>query len=349
MKKTLILLLIAVPALLVHAQGTTLQNQEEEDSTIAVIAYFCKNDTMTYRRVQGKEKIIGNDTTSMSELTENFMIVVTDSTSKGYKMELIPVSYEMKGGANNWESRMASLLWKDMKNMRCRFTTDEFGTVQHIENWREIRDLLKKSYVTVFDSLYAEIPGLDSMMPRKQLESLILLGCSTEDGIKEMYDELEQLFGMHGNEWSLKPVESDDVSDAGYPTHTILESFYSAQKDEYDIEGDYVIHGRTDTALSPEDAKDLLSTTVGALFSGEVGDSISKYSNMALDDNKGMTITNHEQYCYFYNGWPKLMQTVKEIKVGDLFKRIEYDTIEWTTRHWGVFTFPEKEEEGKSF
>jgi hypothetical protein len=40
------------------------------------------------------------------------------------------------------------------------------------------------------------------------------------------------------------------------------------------------------------------------------------------------------------------VQEVKETSLGDTFKRVEYDAIEWTRRHWGVFTIPE-EEEGK--
>ena len=75
------------------------------------------------------------------------MITVTDSTSKGYTMELIPLSYEIEEDDNDWQTRMASLMWNEYKNLRCRFTTDELGSVQHIENWREIRDVLKKSYV----------------------------------------------------------------------------------------------------------------------------------------------------------------------------------------------------------
>ena len=335
MKKYLTIIFLAIMTMTVQAQTMTLQNNEEEDSTIAVIGYFCKNDTMVFQRSQGKIKIIENDTTQLSGIVEKFMITVTDSTSNGYKMELIPLSCEIEKNDNDWQTRLAYLLWEDYKNLRCRFTTDELGSVQHIENWREIRDVLKKSYVTVFDSLYASMPGLDSVMPRKQLESLMLMGCTTEDGIKEQYDELDMLFGLHGSEITMDPVESDDISEAGYPTHTRIESFYPAKEDEYDFEGDYVVQARTITKISSDDVKDLLTTTLGVLLTGELSDSINKYTSEALSDkNEGMTTTNHEQYCYFFNGWPKLMQKIVEINVAGLVKRIEYDSIEWTSRIW---------------
>lgn len=335
MKKTFSIILLTIMSMTVKAQMKTLQNNEQEDSTISVVGYFCKNDTMVYQRTQGKMKIVGNDTTQLGEITEKFMVAVTDSTPNGYKMEITPMSFEIKNKGNDYKTRMAALLWDDIKDLRCRFTTDEMGSVQHIENWRELRDVLIKSYVTVLDSLYASIPVLDSVMPRKQLESLMLLRSSTEDGIKEQYDELHMLFGLHGSEVTMEPVESDDISEAGFPTHTRIESFYSTPHDEYDIDGDYVVNARTETQLSGDDVKDLLSATLGVFLDGVVFDSVRKYTNEALASQKeGMKTTNYEQYCYFFNGWPKLMQKIVEINLAGLVRRVAYDSIEWTRRHW---------------
>ena len=83
---TLVAMLFAV--LTVNAQSTTLE--QEADTTINVVGYFCKNDTMTFRNHQLKQKIIDNDTTLTYDIAEEFMIVVTDSTNKGYRMEIHP-------------------------------------------------------------------------------------------------------------------------------------------------------------------------------------------------------------------------------------------------------------------
>ena len=335
MKKYLTIIFLAIMTMTVQAQTMTLQNNEEEDSTIAVIGYFSKNDTMVYQRTHGKLKVVDNDTTQYGEIIEKFMITVIDSTSNGYTMEIIPLSCEIEDNDNDYQTRMAALIWEDVKDLRCRFTTDELGVVQHIENWREIRDVVKKSLVTVFDSLYASMPGLDSVMPRKQLESLTLLGCSTEDGIKAQYDELDMLFGLHGNEVTMEPMEIDNISEAGYPTHTRIMSFYPTKEDEYDFDGDYVVDARTDTEIPGEDLHDLLNNTLGVILTGEITDSIAKYTNEALADKKeGMTTSNREQYCYFFNGWPKLMQKIVEYNIPGLVRKFEYDFIEWTSRVW---------------
>ena len=338
MKKLLTFIYMVCLAMAVHSQGMTLQNEEKTDSTISVISYFCKNDTMEYQRTHGKMKIVDNDTTVTSSTIEKFMIVVTDSTSNGYEMELIPVSFEVEDDTNDLQTTLSKLLWEDYKNVHCRFTTDELGCVQHIQNWREIRDMLKKNYKTVFDSLYTSMPMMDSIMPRKQLENLLILGSSTEDGVKEQYDELDILFGLHGNQVTMEPGESDDVTEAGYPIHSCIESFYPAPQDEYDCEGDYVVQARTVTKLTGDDTKNLLGSTLGVIFNQEMTDSIDKYMNEALQDKKeGLTTTCYEKYCYFFNGWPKLMQKIEEVNVGSIVKRVSFDSIEWTSRRWETY------------
>ena len=84
-------LCLAIVSMTAWSQNLVLE-QEEPDDEIAVVGYFCKNDTMTYRQKHGKYIIQENDTTvseTVSEqYVEEFMIVVTDSTSEGYKMKI---------------------------------------------------------------------------------------------------------------------------------------------------------------------------------------------------------------------------------------------------------------------
>lgn len=351
MRKLILFVVFPFLMLSAHAQSTTLQHTEEEDTTISVIGYFCKNDTLEYRRIQGKDKIVDNDTTHIQELTERFMIVVNDSTSDGYKMELIPVSCEYEGNDSNLLSRLPLLIWDDYKKVHCHFTTDEMGSVKSIDNWREIRDMLKTCYKTVFDSLYTTVPRMDSIMPRKNLENLLLLGSSTQDGVKEQYDELELLFGCHGLVFQRGKSESDEMSEAGYPTHFHIEAFESPQEDEYDLEGDYAVLSRSDTSIPAEDTADLLSSTLGVLFSGDLlTDSItSSVKDLFVNNTEGLKVTRYQLFEYFFNGWPKLMRDIVETRIGDTACHIKYDIIEWTSHHWNMFASPEEEDNGQHF
>ena len=61
MKKILISFVAVLCASVANAQGMTLE--QDADTIINVVAYFCKNDTMTFKNHQVKQKITGNDTT----------------------------------------------------------------------------------------------------------------------------------------------------------------------------------------------------------------------------------------------------------------------------------------------
>ena len=140
---------------------------EEADDAIAVVGYFCKNDTMTYRQTHNKYKIQGSDTTVSESYEEEFMIVVTDSTSDGYKMKYVPLSFTLHD-ADTVTSLMTNAMSQLMQSVVCEFTTDELGLLKSITNWREIRDQLKKGVKVTCDTLYATIPDMDSIMPESR-------------------------------------------------------------------------------------------------------------------------------------------------------------------------------------
>ena len=187
MRRTLISfvlnLCLASIAMTAWSQNLML-SQEEPENEIAVVAYFCKNDTMTYRQTHNKYKIQGNDTTVSESYEEEFMIVVTDSTSDGYKMKYIPLSFTLHD-ADTVTNLMTDAMSQLMQSGVCEFTTDEMGSLKSITNWREIRDQLKKGVKVTCNTLYTTIPDLDSIMPRKSLENILLLQFSTEEGVRD--------------------------------------------------------------------------------------------------------------------------------------------------------------------
>ena len=191
------------------AQNLVLGQEEETDDAIAVVGYFCKNDTMTYTRTTSKYKIVEDDTTMTNSLQEEFMIVVTDSTSKGYKMKqeefmivvtdstskgykmkLIPLDVHFNGADDDEDEDnfLLKSLNQALGKIVCEFTTDELGKVQRIDNWRAIRDEVKKGIKLICDTLYAAEPGMDSIMPRKQLEKIMQLRFSTHTSPHRLHD-----------------------------------------------------------------------------------------------------------------------------------------------------------------
>ena len=289
----------------------------------------CKNyDTMTFRNHQLKQKIINNDTTLTYDIAEEFMIVVTDSTSKGYRMEYIPLNYKCGMESDSLINGVAAELWEMTKDVHCIFTTDELGQVQHIENWREIRDLMKKAVPLAVDRFYKMKPGAD-------------MEFSTENKIREAYDELDLLFCVHGKAFDIGQKEFDDVEN-GYPQHIIAKVGYTEQEEDGDIEGDYAVMTKSVTTIPAEDALELGINSASLLLKENMADSLHNKRSELIDSMKtvmkdqDVSVTQNEYYGFFYNGWPKLCYTEKIVNFG-LAKNIELNLIEWTSRHWNIY------------
>lgn len=314
------------------------------DSSISVIAWFAKGDTMKYCYTQADFKI-KNDTDTLKndkELEEEFMLVVTDSTSKGYTIEYIPVSH--KYGGKEFDDEVSentfSALNDMFKDVHAIFTTDEYGAITGIRNWKEIRDKMKDGITLMLDSMYRINPGLDSVMPRKRYESLINMAYSTEKGILSAYDEVTTLFGLHGNVFNIGTTKVDDSSKDS--TFTTVFAGYEAY-DDYSFEDDYTIGGRSETRLSRDETVELVGNVFGVLLQ----DSIANKATTVLRDSlkAGATITFLEDYNYFYNGWPCAMRTCKIIEFANI-KVVKQQGMVWTYRSWNNYEAEATKPEG---
>ncbi len=329
--RTICLLACLIGVAMTAWSQNLMLSQEESEDEIAVVGYFCKNDTMTYRQTHNKYKIEGNDTTVSESYVEEFMIVVTDSTSDGYKM-----------------NAMSQL----MQSVVCEFTTDEMGLLKSITNWREIRDQLKKGVKVTCDTLYATIPDMDSIMPRKSLENILLLHFSTEEGIRNSYEELENLFGLHGSTFDLGDKEVD-TEEQGYPQHISARIGYTTIEDEEDdFDGDYAISTLSTTTIPVEDVMDLGFGALSMIVSDMANDSLEAVRDQIVDSLKiskpnGAEVIVKEYYGFFLNGWPKEYYFEKAFDLG-FGQNIETRYIEWISRNWDIYIRDDESTENKS-
>jgi len=346
MKKIFLLVCLMCVTLAGWSQNLILEQEEPEDA-IAIVGYFSKNDTMTYTRTTCKYKIIHEDTTKTNFFQEEFMIVVTDSTSKGYKMKLIPLSIHFNNADEDEDNFMIEALNKAIGKIVCEFTTDEIGQVQRIDNWRTIRDEVKKGIKLMCDTLYTTQPGMDSIMPRKQLENLLQLRFSTEEGVRESYEELDELFGLHGSAFDVGDEEIDSEVN-GYPTHIVVRSGYTPIEDEEnDFDGDYGIATLSTATMPVEDLMDIGFGALSLILSDMANDSLTMVREQVLDSLKtvmpqGVEVKENAYFGYFVNGWPKEYYYEKIIDLG-AGKNCESTSIEWISRHWNIYIREEEE------
>ena|SRR5574344_16607 len=334
------------------AQNVTLLNQEDSSNVIDIVGYFCKGDTLEYENMQDSWVCTLGDTSDVSRYITDFRVIINDSTKNGYEMEYIPLNYsvcqetsedETSSMKKNLEDITTSLIFS--KHIHAKFTTDEFGGIKHIKNWKEIKTALYDGIEKTYDSLYQTKPGLDSIISRKNITAIIKLKISTEDGIKDVYKDMNMLFGLHGKEFDIGKTESTDST--GYPSKTILvASLENADKnieDSYD--GDYGVSETTVTKIPKEDIADLVELSLGILSKGEKGDSINNIINQYMKDsiNGNITMAENEDYHYFFNGWPKKMRTQKIVNLAGFTKVAETD-ISWTKASCNNYKKDEEEQ-----
>ena len=319
-------------ALPVAAQAVTAQ-QAIQDSLVNVIAYFCKNDTMCYQYQDYEAKVENNDTIVDHYIKSDIQLVVVDSTSKGYLIEYNALNTTVEYKDSMFTRVMQSIMEK-MGDVKVLFSTDEYGTIEHVKNWTEVKNYMKAASKAIFDSIYTNLPAMSEVFPRQRFEAQIATLYSNEKAFLANNDDLQLLFLLHGKSLPIGKVENDDPSDNGYPQHSVIVTSYGKTDDDYGFEDDYYVHSVSETTIPKDDVKDMLKL----YFNKMISDKHLEEVNQTIDSTEysEAKVTNSEQYNYFYNGWPCEMTQSKLIDLMGT-QTIEIKTIVWTTRRWGVY------------
>lgn len=326
-------------ALPIAAQAVTAQ-QASQDSVLNVIAYFCKNDTMCYQYQDYEAKVENNDTIVDHYIKSDIQLVVVDSTSKGYLIEYSTLNTTVEYKDSMLTRVMQSIMEK-MGDVKVLFSTDEYGTIEHVKNWTEVKNYMKAAYKAIFDSIYANLPAMSEVIPRHRFEAQVATMFSNEKAFLANSDDLQLLFLLHGKSLPIGKVENDDPSDNGYPQHCVTVTSYGMTDDDYGFEDDYYVHCVSETTIPKDDVKDMLKLYFNKMISDKHLDEV----NQTIDSTEysEAKVTLSEQYNYFYNGWPCEMTRSKLIDLMGT-QTFEIKNIVWNTRRWGVYEDDDKSE-----
>lgn len=347
-KEIMMLLCLIMISISSFAQSTLMQ--ENEDSTINCIAYFSKGDTVEYelsdRSYQLKDNL--KDTVVTTDVVEKIRFAVLDSTSKGYRIEMAYTSFENKLKEDtSFQSQLANAMAPVLMKNKVVFTTDEYGSVKRIENWKELRDQLKDFYDDFLDTLFSKKKDKDSDSPKSLLSSIFYLQIATEPNMQKVFDEISQLFGNFGLQFSIGHSRNDE-SESGYKQHNSSICGYIAENDSdyYDYDDDYFLSFMNKVNIPASDLKKLGMAGLGALsldIDEEANDSISK----AFDDvfkGRDVNVYQTEDAYYFFNGWPKASVKSKYVTVGDdQIIKSQVQSISWSSRNWNYYNKKEED------
>lgn len=123
---------------------------QDEDSVVSVIAWFNKNDTMTYWINESTWDIRKGDTIKTAGINTKIMITVTDSTKKGYDMEYSFLDFKTDSVKDSWKQNLlneALNKYKEaIKGTTIKFRTDIYGKIIKYDNLNEIKKAVKAAF-----------------------------------------------------------------------------------------------------------------------------------------------------------------------------------------------------------
>ena len=336
-----LLLFIAVSTN-ISAQVQTAENSSS-DSLLNVVAYFCKNDTTEYNFQHAKMKVIDNDTTMNYYCENEFRLIVRDSTSQGYKIEVQPISNYFENPEDSILTQLINKLANSMGDVPLIFTTDELGTIQHVENWREVRDFTRKMSKSLTDSLYALRPELETSVARQRLEALINMQFANEQAILNSFEELTIMFCLHGKAYRIGKNETDITSNNGYPQHVTSIVSYGKSSEDFGFDEDYFVRSLSETTVPAKDLGNQLIDQINMMSEHKMTKKERQKVESAIDEDAKVSLI--EDYDIFFNGWPCDMEYTKVTDLKNV-RNIECYRIQWTKRTWGTYGEGTDQEQG---
>lgn len=286
-----------------------------QDSTINIIAWFNKHDTVTYRVNEYSWKLNDTDTVLTASYSMIARINVVDSTAKGYKMDYtfwdfptdtLPDSASL---IDKFQNQITDKLARKIVGTTVHFETDEYGRITGYNNLGQIKKQAR--------SLFKEALNEFSKFP--EIQELKKMGFDIKDYAKNVdtdklvdgyLEELNMLFMYHG--LSMQPgenTEHEDATDTQYENTT----YTSATVDDDD--GSYSIVQDVTSILPRNELKEMVGSIVESFSNDSITDSFNE--NFDAQVNVDCTYEDYLKIDYLVNGWPYSVVRQKATMIGD--------------------------------
>lgn len=163
-----------------------------EDSTSQIIGYWYVDDFQSYDVTLDKYKVKKGDTTSIMSFKYVVDITIKDSTANSYLIEWFYKDYEVES-----DDPLVQKLAKVSEDISVIIRTDEFGAIQEVVNWKEVRDYIIK-VSKVIRKEYKKSPNIDKIL--SQTVGIY----STKESIQlNAIKDAIQFYSFHGGAYAL--------------------------------------------------------------------------------------------------------------------------------------------------
>lgn len=294
---------------------STPETNVPQDSTINIIAWFNKHDTVTYRVKEYSWKLTGIDTVLTASYSMIARINVVDSTAKGYKMDYTFLDFptatlpDSASAIEKFQNQITDKLARKIVGTTVHFETDEYGRITKYNNLGHIKKQARSLFKEALNefSKFPEIQGLKEMgFDIKDYAKNV----DTDKLVEGYLEELNMLFMYHG--LSMQPgenTEQEDATDKQYENTT----YTSATIDDDD--GSYSIVQDVTSILPRNELKEMVGGIVESFSNDSITDSFNK--NFDAQVNVDCTYEDYLKIDYLVNGWPYSVVRQKATMIGN--------------------------------
>ena len=191
MVKSFTKILLIVLSFLVSTQQTYSQINMA-DSSAQIVGYWSIGETQSFDVSFGKLKITEDDTVSRLMINYEIDVTILDSTENSYTIEWFYKNYKI-----DTDSELVKKMTKATEDVSVIIKTNEFGTIQEVLNWEEIRDFIGNAMKQV-ENEAKDIPGID-----KIIEQSLALYNSKEAIEANAIKDAVQFYNFHGVAYNL--------------------------------------------------------------------------------------------------------------------------------------------------
>ncbi len=304
---------------ILHAQSTEVQDiVTPQDSTVDVIGWFAKNDTIDYWIDESEWKINGGDTVMTAGISTKVRVIVTDSTSKGYKMDYTFLEFIPDSLADSKMGKLQNAITKKygdkIVGTTVKFETDEYGKITKFTNLSQI----KKQAKSIFKDVINDIFALDEVKNSGISMKSALKEVDTDELVDGYIEELKMLFMHHGRSYKVGEfTEHEDATATNYENDTNIWVSKNTEDGTYEIE----------TRVKNIIPKDNVKTFIGDLaeqFTDKKADDINKTLDEVFDED-----ATYESYIgikYLGYGIPYRLLKQEKTKIKGVSK-VEQTTV----------------------
>lgn len=296
----------------VHA-GQTDAATDDNDSTINVIGWFSKNDTLEYWISQGRWKINGQDTVKTTGVASKVRLVVTDSTAAGYKMDYTFLEFlgdsVAESSFGDFQNRLVEKLGKKVVGTTIQFETDEYGTITKYNNLGQIKKQAKSLFKDAMKE-FLEMPEVKGLKDMGLDLNDYVKGVDTDQLVDGYLEELKLLFLCHGLTYDLGESNShEDATETAYENHT-----YTTVSTD-DENGTYSISTEVVNIVPQSDIKALVGGIVGEFNDKSIAENFEKEFDKQVRIDA--TISSYFSSDYMPDGWPYRVVKQETTMIGD--------------------------------